>query len=91
MLLYQSPTALSRMFADEVLLAGSDRGEIDHLSGSARKAWDLLATPQTLDGLVNNLAEVYGTEASTIAADVEALVNDLLSRGWVEAVSDGDD
>ena len=88
---YQSPTTLSRSFADEVLLAAADREEIDRLSGSARTAWDLLRKPQTLDSLVMNLAEVYDTETATIDADVEALVNDLVSRGWVEAVSNGDD
>ena len=91
MWLYQSPATLSRRFSDEVLLASSAREEIDHLSGSARAAWDLLETPQSLDSLVTNLAEVYRTEPGTIAADVEALVNDLVSRGWVEAVADGDD
>jgi len=86
----RSPGALSRRVGGEVLLAAPGRGDIDRLSDSAGAVWSLLDEPRTMPGVVGSLSEAYGIAPERIAADVEALVDDLVRRGWVEEIAAGD-
>lgn len=87
----RSSVALSRRVGGEVLLAAPDGTEIDRLSDSAGAVWSLLEEPMAVPALVTTLSEAYGVPEERIAADVEALLADLVRRGWVEevAVDDG--
>ena len=86
----QTPGVLSRSFGDEVILAPSRRDEYDSLSRTAGAVWNLLGEPRTLDEVVGVLEAAYGTSGVTIARDVEPLIADLVGRGLVERVHDGD-
>lgn len=86
----RSRVALSRRVGGEVLLAATDRPDIDRLSDSAGAVWTLLGEPLTKSVVVANLSEAYGVPGGQIAADVEALLDDLVRRGWVEEVATDD-
>ena len=87
----RSPGALSRRVGAEVLLASPGRADIDRLSDSAGAVWSLLDEPRTAPALVGALSEAYGVSPGGIATDVEALLGDLVHRGWVEEIGSGDD
>jgi hypothetical protein len=89
----RSPEALTRSFGPQrdVLLASTDRDELDQLSGTSAAVWDLLRVPRTMEELIDALSEIYRTGPEAIGRDVEVLLEELVARGWVEAISDGDD
>lgn len=80
----RSATTLWRSVGSETLLAAPDRQEVDSLSDTATAAWDLLATPRTLDEIVGRLSQRYGTPRETVERDVRPLLEQLAARGWVE-------
>jgi hypothetical protein len=85
----RSPNALSRSVDRETLLAAVDREDVDRLSPSAGAVWSLLDRPRTVSALVDDLSAVFDVTQGRIAKDVETLLSDLVSRGWVEEVSGG--
>jgi hypothetical protein len=90
-LLVRSPDVLTRSFADEVLLASPAGGDVDRLEGSAAEVWDLLEEPRSMEDLVSTLARAYGVPAEQVRSGVEALLRELLERGWVYEIQDSDD
>jgi hypothetical protein len=80
----QSPSTPWRRVGDDILLAPEGRDEFDHLSGTAAVVWSLLETPETLEGLVDALGELYSVPAERITAEVGALVSDLTRRGAIK-------
>ena len=85
----RSPNALSRSVDGEILLAAVDREHVDRLSPSAGAVWALLDKPRTVSALVDDLSAVFDVTQGRIAQDVETLLSDLVSRGWVEVVAGG--
>jgi hypothetical protein len=55
------------------------------LAGSARVVVEFLDAGDTLDDIVAALAEATGEEEEVVAADVGALVDDLVARGVLAA------
>jgi hypothetical protein len=86
----RSPLALTRQVEGEVLLARIGRQDVDRLTGAAVSVWRFLETPMELPDLLARLEGVYGVEPQEIASDIQTLVGDLLSRGWLEAVAEND-
>lgn len=83
---------LYRSFAGEVLLAAPRRNEVDQLKGPAADVWDLLDRPRTLPDVVEQLKKRYGgAPVDRVQDDVQALLDDLVERGWIRAVADADD
>jgi Coenzyme PQQ synthesis protein D (PqqD) len=83
---------LSRSFADEVLLAAPRRNEVDQLKGPAADVWDLLDRPRTLPEIIEQLKKRYfGAPVERVKDDVQALLDDLVDRGWIRAVNDVED
>ena len=88
----RAPDVLSRSFADEVLLAAPRRDEVDQLKGPAADVWDLLDGPRTLDQVVIELKRRYGgAPVEKVRDEVQALLDDLVVRGWVHVVAEDDD
>lgn len=54
--------------------------------GSAGLVWQQLASPASLDDIVEGLAAVTGGEATVIRADVQALLAELVPLGLVEVL-----
>ena len=72
---------LTRSFADRVLIAARDRNDVVVLSGPATVAWALLERPLVATQVVQEVAKHYGRPPQTIAAEVDALLADLLGKG----------
>lgn len=87
-LFQHSREALHRRVGNDVILARPDREDFDVLSSTAAATWELLETPRTASDLLNLLGSTYGVPPEAIAADVGALLDDLLRRGWIEEVHD---
>jgi hypothetical protein len=88
---YQSPSALTRTVGGEVLLASQEDERIGLLSGTAQTVWRLLESPRTLESVLDALVETYAVDRNVISDEVESLLRDLVARGWVEGVADGED
>jgi hypothetical protein len=82
----QSASTPWRRVGEDVILAPQGRDDFDHLSGTAAVVWSFLDTPQTVDSLVEELAELFAVPAEGISGDVETLVADLTRRGVIEEV-----
>jgi len=85
-----SPDVLFRSAGPDVLVAPPDGDEFELLSGTAGVVWRLLETPTTIAELVDVLAELYGTTAETVAADVRPLIDELMERGLIRPAPEGD-
>lgn len=79
----RSDAALTRSFAGEVVLALSDREDVQHLSGTGADVWQVLAEELTLPSLIELLADRYGVDAEAIRDQVESFVSDLVGLGAV--------
>jgi coenzyme PQQ synthesis protein D (PqqD) len=89
--LRQSPSTPWRRVGYEIILAPPGRDDFDELSETAAVVWSILETPCSLEELVKNLADVYSVPTDEIAADVGALVADLISRGAIEEIDGSHD
>ena len=87
----RAPGALHRTVGPEAILASVDHDRFDLLSETAQELWRRLEEPQPDDELVEGLAKDYGEPVERIAPQVQALLEELTSRGWVEVIGDGDD
>lgn len=82
--------ALWRRVGPEVLLAGLDGSEIDRLSVPASALWLLLERPLGREELVAALADEFDIEAGDIAGHVDRLLDELVTRGWLEPAERAD-
>jgi hypothetical protein len=86
----RSPVALSRTVGGEILLAAPNRESVDRLSPTAGAVWSLLERPRTMSSLVEELVRTFDAPRARIEADLDILMSDLTSRGWITEVrSDG--
>jgi hypothetical protein len=85
-----SPGTLYRSVGGDVLVAAPDREDFDLLAGAGSAVWHLLDVPRTLSEIVEMTGEIYGMPATAVAADVEALVDELIGRHLIEEVVEAD-
>lgn len=81
-----SPGTLYRSVGGEVLVTAADHDDIKLLAGAGPAVWHLLAVPRTLPEIVETTAEMYDMPAAAIAADVEALMAELIGLRLIEEV-----
>jgi hypothetical protein len=55
------------------------------LNSTARRIWELLATPHTPDELLAVLMDEFDAPPEALRADIEALLGELGSKGLVGA------
>lgn len=82
----RSTSALSRTVGGEVLLAAPGRDDVDRLSPTAGAVWSLLEVPRTASSLVDELCDAFDAPRQRIEADLDALLTDLATRGWIREV-----
>jgi hypothetical protein len=80
----RSPVAIYRTVGPDVVLARADVPDVDLLEGTAGLAWQLLDAPSTSLDLASALADLYEISVEAIHGAVQALLDDLRDRGWVE-------
>jgi hypothetical protein len=56
------------------------------LEGSAGRIWELLAVPQSIDSLCQQLAREFDVEPASCEADVRGFLSQLLEEGLVRRV-----
>lgn len=76
----QASALLSRRTAGGVVLVVPGSDEIVRLFGTAAAIWDAFGTPTAVNEAMEALARSYGTEGSSISADVEQTVRDLTAK-----------
>ena len=75
---------LVRNVGGEVLLTAAGHADIDQLSGTAAAVWHVLEVPRAPEEVTRLVAEAFGQQEQAVLADVEAFLDELLRRGWVE-------
>ena len=68
---------------DDVCLYRSDIDEVLVLNQSAGDIWRLADGDRSVEAIATRLADVYGTDETTVRTDVQAVVADLLARGYL--------
>lgn len=86
--LVRAPGALWRRLLDGVLVLAPDQDEPLHITAPGDVVWELLAEPITVDELIEELAELYGTPAGTVSADLEPLLATLRESGASRQISE---
>lgn len=81
----RAPGLITAAVEGESVVLNADTGMFFQLNLSAARIWDKIETPQTLDGLVEQLVERFDVTPAACRADVIALVDTLTERGLVEA------
>jgi hypothetical protein len=73
-----------RTSGDEVLALDLNSSTYISANSSAMILWKMLADGTTRDDLIARLQSEYGIDAAQAAADVDAFVGDLESRGLLQ-------
>ena len=68
---------------DDVCLYRSDIDEVLVLNQSAGDIWRLADGDCSVETIATRLADVYGTDEATVRTDVQAVVADLVARGYL--------
>jgi hypothetical protein len=68
---------------DDVCLYRSDIDEVLVLNQSAGDIWRLADGARSVDAIAIRLADVYRTDEATVRTDVQAVVADLVARGYL--------
>ena len=71
---------------DELVMLTPSSGTYYALDSVARRIWELLETPMSASALVTQLAEEYDAPQSTMSADLDRFLEQLLSAGLVRVV-----
>lgn len=79
--LHLSPDALSRELDGEVLVLDLRTSLYFGMTGTAARIWQLLEAGQDRDAIVAALAREFDAPADTVARDVDAFLDDLITRG----------
>ena len=69
----------------ELVMMGLEQGEYFGMRGVAASIWQHLDEPRTLDELCGLVSQEYDTTSTACRPDVEAFVDDLLTRRLVDA------
>ncbi len=83
----RSENFVATTLGEEVLIVDLDGGELFSLSGTARSVWDAIDGSCSEAHIAELMAERHEGEATQIAADVAALVNDLEKAALIERVA----
>ena len=78
-----SDRQLSTTLADEVIILGLDDSIYYGLSGAGTRIWDLLQTERTIAEIVDTITAEFEADRERVAADLDALLADLQSRGLI--------
>lgn len=78
-----APDHLSTRLGDDVVILGLRDSMYYGLNGVGARVWELLHTRRTRDELVEAIVSEYDVAADTAAADLDALLADLASRGLI--------
>lgn len=82
--LYQrTPDILPASMGDETVMLGISSGKYFGLKGTGQVIWEHLATPVTIDELVDHVRSTYEIDPETCRSDCDAFVARLIAKGLV--------
>ena len=76
--------------ADQTMMMSIAKGKYYALEGTARRIWEHLEQPKTLQALVDGLVAEYGIAPDQCMAEVRVFVADLMENGLAVVEADGD-
>ena len=68
---------------EEVVVMSLDNGDFFSLTGTAREIWDLIDGTRSRDRLIGELSQRHAVDPATVAADVDAFLDQLAAAGLV--------
>lgn len=71
----------------QVVVLDAERGEYQVLRGTARRVWELLERPMTVDALCTTLAAEYGVTPEQCRNDVLPFLSELQRLGLLNVES----
>jgi hypothetical protein len=83
----RSPETLVRNVGSEVLLTAAGHADVDRLSGTAAAVWHVLEVSRPPAEVARLVAEAFGQREQDVLGDVQAFLDELLRRGWVERIA----
>lgn len=83
--LARSTAPLSADLHDETVLMSLESGNYYGLEGTARRIWELLATPTTLSDLSDQLAKEYRVTREQCAEEILPFINEMRREGLLVA------
>lgn len=75
---------LSATLAGEMVMMNADSGKYIGLSEVGVRIWDMLETPQEMDGICAQLRREFAVDEATCRAEVESFIGQLAEHGAVE-------
>jgi hypothetical protein len=84
-----APDVQHRRFHEETVVLDLGRGEYFALDEVGSSVWEGLTAGKSMEEVVASLAAVYDADSARIAADVRALVDELVRRGLIVPVAAG--
>jgi Coenzyme PQQ synthesis protein D (PqqD) len=74
---------LTAKIGEELVMMSAETGSYVGLTEVGARIWELLETPQELDGLCRTLQEEFDVSYETCRADVDAFLNELVKHGAI--------
>lgn len=74
---------LSAKVGDELVMMSAEKGNYIGLSEVGARIWELIETPQRLDGIVDRLQQEYDVTPETCRAEVDAFLKDMQTHGAI--------
>ena len=78
-----SDRQLSTTLAEEVIILGLDDSMYYGLSGAGTRIWELLQAPRSIAEIVDTVTTEFDATRERVAADLDALLADLQSKGLI--------
>ncbi len=85
--LARSTAPLSADLHNETVLMSLESGSYYGLEGTARRIWELLASPQSLSDLSHQLAREYQVSPEQCAAEILPFIEEMRQEGLLAADS----
>lgn len=81
---------LTAAIGDELVMMSVEKGSYIGLSNVGRRVWELIETPQDIDGLCAQLEKEFDVTPEACRNDVEAFLSELARHGAIALRSAGE-
>ena len=81
--LAQGTDHVETVVGDQVMMMSIAQGKYYALEGPARRIWELLKQPSTLESVVQRLVEEYEIAREDCLKDTKGFVTDLMQNGLI--------
>ena len=82
-MLAQGSEHVETLVGDQVMMMHIQQGKYFALDGTARRIWEMLKMPTTVDGLVEQLVGEYDIDTEACRADISGFVSELMENGLI--------